>query len=548
MSDERGIQTDPVFEQEKQRILDNFAERAAEIEQLPFAVRGLARVGHALLRTVAVPVLALIATVRVDVRDSIDQLKDQKGVKFEVKRRDDWWKDILRRFGYRDDTIAAIEAMIPEDMPGPNILYTAYVIFFIFNQVGTLSRVVSGDTYKELMARFRPSTPSAGEVLRASFVRPELHDTVIKILRENGYTDDDIKVLFSANYALENEQAIREIYHRMGKDEGWLETRLAEHGFTPERIDEIKETLPVIPSIQDLVFFMGREAFEPDMIARYGLDELYPGELTQWAAKHGLSEFWARKYWLSHWNHPELRTVFELFHRDQINPEQMWNYFGLVEIPPFWREKLMNISYRVITRVDARRMWKVGSITDEKQLFDLYRHMGYSPDDAQLMTEWTKTYTAEQERDLTRTDIVQAYIDRDVSQADALMLLKRIGYPETYAEFILFRTDMERERSEREDKLKLIKDRFTANLITATEARNTLVGIGFRVERVNELLSKWEFLRWKATKLPSKTDLDKLFRANVITEAQYTDTMKRLGYTDQHIGWYLSFIQAGQEA
>lgn len=473
---------------------------------------------------------------------------DSWNIGAQIEKNPDWWKPVFKRFGFDDNDIASIEALMP-GLPAEGVAIPLIVFgITITRLIGNLANVASGSAYKKLMSQFTPGTPGIGEVLRASFVAPERHKDVMRIARENGLSDEDIEVLLLANYALENEQTIREIYHREGKSEAWLEERLREHGFTDERIEEIKATYPEIPGIQDLVFFMAREAFEPDMIARYGLDELYPNELTHWAGKHGLNEFWSKKFWLSHWKHPELRTVFELFHRDQLTQDEMWNYFGLVEIPPFWRQKLINISYNVITRVDARRMWQLGVITDEKQLFDIYRHQGYSPDDAQLMTDWTKTYASSTERDLTRTDITKAYIDRDLSASEAAAYLKRIGFPEDYANFIVYQTEMKMQRDEREEKLELIKKQYISNLISETEARNQAIGIGFKTERVNELLDKWRFLRWEATKLPSKTDLDKLYRAKVIGKTDYTDMMGRLGYTDKHIGWYLAYIEGGEEA
>jgi len=532
---------------ERDRLREELDLTYQNAESLPFGIRGIVKAGISVAKATIVPILATFAGINSDFKQQTALLNDEPIVKRRTKEESRWWEDILRTFGYKDSTIKAVNALIPDQLPGPNILMFVYVAVLMLKSSGNLMDVISADTYKSLMAKYRPSTPRPEEVLRASFVAPELHDKVVELLRENGLTDEAIKLLFVSNYQLEDLQTIREVFHREGKSEDWIDERLGEHGFTPERIGEIKTILPVIPGIQDLVFFMAREAFEPDMIARYGLDELYPGELTQWAAKHGLNEFWARKYWLAHWNHPELRTVFELFHRDQLSTDEMWNYFGLVEIPPFWREKLINISYNVITRVDARRMWQLGVITDETQLFDLYRHMGYSPEDAQLMTEWTKTYSSAQERDLTRTDIVQAYIDRDLSAIEASDFLKRIGYPGEQSNFIVYRTEMEMQRSEREEKLGLVKDQFTSNLINQTEARNTLVGLGFRVERVNELLGKWEFLRWKNTKLPSKTDLDKLYRSAIISRDEYIDTMRRLGYTEKHIGWYLEYIDQGKE-
>jgi hypothetical protein len=536
----------PSYVAERDRMRSELDEAYRNADSLAVGLRGIVKAGIAVARAVFVPIIAAFLAVGDDNRKAFESFKDESTVKQGIRRNDDWWKGILKTFGYTDQTIAALDAMIPDDLPGPNIIHFAYIAFFILRAMGDLGRVVSGDTYKKLMGVYRPSTPQASDAIRASFVAPELDENVKRILRENGFTEEDIKVLYVANYALQDLQTIRTVYYREGKSDAWLHERLSEHGFTPERIAEIKSTFPTLPTIQDLVYFLAREAFEPDMIARYGLDELYPQDMTVWAQKMGLDESWAKRYWYAHWEHPGLQTVFELFHRDQIDQDQIWNYFGLVEIPPFWRQRLINISYNVVTRVDARRFYELGVI-DEARLEQIYRHMGYSPEDAKLYTEFTKAYAASHDRDLTRSDIEQAYIDRDLSETEAIEYLVKTGWPRDYATFIIYRVAAKMDRDAREEKLELVKKQFVGNLISEAEARNQCVGLGFKVERINELVEKWRFLQWENTKLPSKTDLDKLLRNGIITEVQYKDTMKRLGYNDTFIGWYLKLIKAGAE-
>lgn len=422
----------------------------------------------------------------------------------------------------------------------------AVSVFNFLATIGIFKDLTRSIVARELNAKYRPGVPSAGDVMGARGLDPKLDARIWEVLEQNGLREEDIELMFAATYQRIPLELLRTIYYRNGEDDNWLEHRLNEMGFTPERVDELKIAFPFLPTIQDLTYFMAREAFEPDMIKRYGLDELYPGELSTWAKKQGMDEEWAKRYWFAHWDHPGLQTVLEMYHRDQLSEDEMWNYFGLVEIPPFWRQKIMNISYNVITRVDARRMYQLG-VVDEDQLHTMYRHMGYSPENADLMVDWTKHYAASQDRDLTRSDITKAYIDRDLTGPEAVDLLRKTGYPEDYANFIIYRTEMEMQRSAREEKLNLVKDQFVSNLINDAEARNSIIGLGFKTERANELMDKWVFLRWKNTKIPSKTDLDKLYRAAVITQAQYVDTMKKLGYADQYIQWYLTYIEGSAE-
>jgi len=168
---------------------------------------------------------------------------------------------------------------------------------------------------------------------------------------------------------------------------------LREQGWSDERIEALKFFTLFYPAPADLVNWQAKEVFEPAMISKYGLrDEL--GELRRDDFyKAGMSDDQIDNYWMAHWEHPEFRTVVEMLRRTDFSEDDMRAWFRLVEIPPFWRDKLIQISYEVPTRVDVRRFWDMRTI-DEARLREIYAWQGYHGKDLDDYVLWTKVYTA----------------------------------------------------------------------------------------------------------------------------------------------------------
>ena len=266
-------------------------------------------------------------------------------------------------------------------------------------------------------------------------------------------------------------------------EELWEDLR--DQGWTEDRIKGAKELAFLLPSPSDLVTWQAKEVFEPEMIEKYGLlDEV---ELLQRDLfyKVGMSDEMIDNYWKAHWVHPEFRTVVEMLRRTDFTEEDMKEWFRLVEIPPYWRQKLIDISYAVPTRVDVRRFWDMRTI-DEARLREIYKWQGYHGKDLEDYVLWTKVYVAfpdliarykngwigeetvkgelvalgmsperveemwqtkfkkaaqgervAEERNLTKTDITRAVKQGLMSSAEGVSMLERIGYDTLEAGYIV---------------------------------------------------------------------------------------------------------------
>lgn len=260
---------------------------------------------------------------------------------------------------------------------------------------------------------------------------------------------------------------------------------LRDQGWTEDRIKAAKRLAFLLPSPSDLVTWAAKEVFEPEMIEKYGLldeVELLKRDLFY---KVGMSDEMIDNYWKAHWVHPEFRTVVEMLRRTDFTEEDMYEWFRLVEIPPYWRDKLIAISYAVPTRVDVRRFWDMRTI-DEARLREIYEWQGYHGKDLEDYILWTKVYVAfpdliarykngwigeevvkdeliamgmlperveemwqtkfkkaaqiervAPERDLTKTDITMAVKKKIMSRAEAIPMLERLGYDTLEAGYII---------------------------------------------------------------------------------------------------------------
>lgn len=166
---------------------------------------------------------------------------------------------------------------------------------------------------------------------------------------------------------------------------------MKDQGMSDERIETLKFITEFLPSPRDLVEWQAKEVFEPKMVAKYGLSDEFDTLDLSLFAKVGVTPEQARNFWIAHWEHASWNQVVEMLRRGQLKEADLWDWFRLVEIPPYWRQKLINISWEVPTRVDVRRFWDMRTI-DEARLREIYTSLGYHGKDLDDYVLWTKIY------------------------------------------------------------------------------------------------------------------------------------------------------------
>ena len=167
-----------------------------------------------------------------------------------------------------------------------------------------------------------------------------------------------------------------------------LDKELRKIGIHPAYYQLYKELAYPIPPVADIITMAVREAFTPDIAARFGQYEGLPADYVTWVGKKGISKEWAERYWAAHWSLPSPQQGFEMLHRGVISREDLMLLLRALDIMPFWRDKLINISYNPLTRVDVRRMFNLGVITTD-EVNQAYQDIGYNKENAERLTKFT---------------------------------------------------------------------------------------------------------------------------------------------------------------
>jgi len=475
------------------------------------------------------------------VTDLVDAIKELKAPYNANASREALQKFI--NMGVLDESaVGEFEKLFGETKLTQMLLPILSVIIAGMETIKTIFNTAGGDYAKKLLSVFTPGAPTTDSLIRLGFIAPGQSDIIRKKLSQNGLSEEDQNIMLAASLNMIDVNAIATLFLRKELTSDEVFQKMRQIGYTDDLTEEILKTWSVIPPIQDILRMVDREAFDPAVVQYYNYGE-DSGMLPYDAfAANGLSKEWVDKYWYAHWNTPSIQMGYEMFHRRIISEGELNDLFKTVEIPSWWRDKMVQMSYKVLTRVDVRRMYGMGVLT-EQQVYESYLDLGYSPTNAQLMTEFTIRYEQDEDRELTRTQIETYYRSNLIDKSQALELLERIGYASDRADFFLTFQDYERDKEIIDDIIDNTGELFKGGQITYDQARDRLFNQNIPTKQISALFDKWNIRIYNDRKLPSKTDLDKFYKAGVITIETYAEELEKLGYPVRYVEMYTALAQ-----
>lgn len=300
-----------------------------------------------------------------------------------------------------------------------------------------------------------------------------------------------------------------------------------------------KELAYQIPPVADIITMAVREAFTPAIAEKFGQYQDYPPDLETWAEKKGLSREWSERYWAAHWSLPSSGQGFEMLHRGLITRPELDMLLRALDVMPFWREKLTGIAYKRLTRVDIRRMYGVGVLT-EKEVYEAYIELGYNERDAKRMSDFTVKQILATQSKFTTNDIISAYTKYMISRSDARSLLIAIGVKPENIEFIISTAEYKREWALTEDRISAIRVLYKAEVYSQDKARGELLKLDMPSERVDVLMEQWYIdEKDKAPRYWTTAQTLTFIEKNLITRERGVKELTNIGYDNEHINIYL---------
>lgn len=130
----------------------------------------------------------------------------------------------------------------------------------------------------------------------------------------------------------------------------------------------------MIPTPSELTRMQLREVFLPGRREELVGTEERP-VFDSYMAQQGFSKFWSDSVWGAHWQLPSISQLNEMLFRGVIDQEEWTRLVTFNDYEPTQIPRLQEIIYNPYTRVDVRRMHRLGVLNDD-ELLQAYADLG----------------------------------------------------------------------------------------------------------------------------------------------------------------------------
>lgn len=448
-------------------------------------------------------------------------------------------------------TIPLLDGLLTGSLPENRItrwVFASLLAPLIIKEFAMIAQEPSIESFRHEIWEDLPSKLfDPATLLTAAIKNPALNEQVRESIYKSGYGDEQQILLRAASRQTPTIDLVTAAFFRnLITDEEWT-SNLERMSYAPEHVEMLKGLRDMIPPVQDLIEMAVKEGFSDDIATRFGQDEDFPSDFAKWAKQKGLSEFWTKIYWRTHWKLPSPNMAFEMFQRDIITQEELINLLRALDIMPFYRERLIKLSYRQLDRVDIRRMHALNLISRD-DLVTAYRHDGYSPEDAERLAIFTEVYNETssrlgQYRDLTEAQVRRFYTEGLLEEDEAIKNLMELRYSREDADLIIRSINIEEAAKDRREAIASIVARASKHAITQVEAMAELGALNLSQRELAKATTQITRSKASQSEVPTVQKLDDMYKAKIIDRETYKQGLAAHGYNQTWIDRMASLLE-----
>lgn len=363
---------------------------------------------------------------------------------------------------------------------------------------------------------------------------------LVNILAENGYDDEKIEILEKSMRAVPDIITLMNLYLRDFITEDKLDFYLGSQGYDTAAISDIKKTFYQLPPTTDLIQMAVKEAFTPEIAKKFGQYEDFPEDFGIYAKKIGISEEWAKRYWAAHWMLPAPDQGFDMYHRGIISVEEQTMLMRSLDVMPFWRDKLIQLSdsYLIppladLVRMAVREAFTPATIEKFGQYEDLPADFVKWVKKLGVAEDWAKAYWASH-WELPSAGMGFDMLHRGIIDHETLvMLLKSLDIMPYWRDKLI---QLAYNVYTRVDVRRMHK----TGILTDIEVYQAYLEQGYSPDHADKL-SQYTIIANQTSEVEfTKTELLDGFKRGIFDESELKEGLSGLGITEEIADYYMA--------
>jgi hypothetical protein len=377
-------------------------------------------------------------------------------------------------------------------------------------------------------ARYTPTIPDINTLIEISDKVPSAGNVFQANAQYHGLSADWSSQIWLAHYNIPSIGEAMDMVNRGIIDSPKFKEVLARNGMSPEFHAAYEQLRFPIPNVNDLVRMAVREALPLEGVATQF------DALKIWGARISLSPTWIQAYWEAHWIWPSATQTFDMVQRGIIPIDEAKQLFILNDINPKYVDKIMQLTYTIVTRVDLRRLYQAGLIPADR-LEKGYRDLGYNAEDAKALADFAKMQNVTVEKDLTKSEIVNAYRQGMLSEDEARADLENMGYDTEEIDIIVALGASQETSKERELTASTNSTLYRNGVIDEAQLRQRLLAAGYTTASVEQLVSLENMRKSGEQQQVTFGYLTQAYREGIIDEDYLIERLGKMNYAEEDI-------------
>lgn len=200
---------------------------------------------------------------------------------------------------------------------------------------------------------------------------------------------------------------------------------------------------------------------------------------------------------------------------------------GQDDFPPFWRQRLLAVSYNVMGRTDLRRAYENSSISFERLVAGM-QDQGFTPGNSlEIALFYKRNAILLHSRKPPANQWVKVGYDTDLLKSS----LMAGGMREDLFDDVLAALQARRAVQIQTECIAGIKRGYLLALLTAQEATTRLLANGVTAEAAASLIAEWDCIQQSRSRQETAAQICYNFKLGLVTAPEAQRAMRGLGYT-----------------